>query len=308
MMIQEIYQWFQIQFQQNEIFQGLIGGSLFASALYLLRDVPHRLYQLYTLTFTCELSIYSEDPSFKWVCDWLAHQPYAKTARRLQISTIEGRGFIGRERQEDRWVIAPGDGHHFFWFRKRPMLIKRSIREGGDINGKILKETITIRTFGRNQDLIRKLLIESKALQEGIRIIRVFSWMGDYWSESASKFPRSLDSIVLQEGQLESIAEDLGSFYSSKEWYKERGIPWHRGYLFSGIPGTGKSTLAFVLASHFNRPLYALNLGSCEDDASLMQALQEVPADGILLLEDIDAIQAFEGTEHRRNGDKASEE
>lgn len=32
------------------------------------------------------------------------------------------------------------------------------------------------------------------------------------------------------------------------------------GYLFSGPPGTGKSSLAFALAGHFGLPVFTLNL------------------------------------------------
>lgn len=53
--------------------------------------------------------------------------------------------------------------------------------------------------------------------------------------------PRSLSSIVLKDGITEAIQEDLEEFLESKQWYKERGIPYRRGYLLYGPPGCGMS-------------------------------------------------------------------
>lgn len=303
-MIDQVYIWFQSQFTNNEIFQGLIGGSLFASGLYLLRGVPERLYVLYLRIFTCELTIFSEDPSFKWICDWLAHHEYANRTKRIQVSTIHEHRF--EENERERWVIAPGEGPHLLWYKKRPIILQREIRDTAN-HSRDLKEKITIRFFTTSQNLVRKLLHEAKELQTVSDLIEIYSWNDDYWSKTTSKFPRDITSIVLKRGQLESLIEDLRAFYASSQWYRQRGVPWHRGYLFSGVPGTGKSTLAFVLASYFRKPLYSLNLGSCSDDSSLINALQLVPSNAILLLEDIDAIQNFAGAEHRQKNGKERE-
>lgn len=68
------------------------------------------------------------------------------------------------------------------------------------------------------------------------------------WLKSKAKRRRSLNSIFLQEGVVQSILEDAREFLDSEEWYTLAGIPYRRGYLLHGPPGTGKSAY-FVFPS-----------------------------------------------------------
>ena len=59
---------------------------------------------------------------------------------------------------------------------------------------------------------------------------------------------------------VEDILEDFAAFFRSETKYRELGIPWRRGYLFEGAPGTGKSTLIQGISSHFEVPIYYVSL------------------------------------------------
>lgn len=75
-------------------------------------------------------------------------------------------------------------------------------------------------------------------------------------------------------------------------WYQEKGLPLRLGYLFSGPPGTGKSSLAFSLASNFGLPVYMINLSTPGlNDADVESLFSRLPRHCILLLEDVDATQ-----------------
>jgi len=52
-----------------------------------------------------------------------------------------------------------------------------------------------------------------------------------------------MDSVILPAGVTDLIVNDLHEFIESKEWYAAAGIPWRRGILLWGEPGTGKSML-----------------------------------------------------------------
>ena len=72
--------------------------------------------------------------------------------------------------------------------------------------------------------------------------------------------------------------------------YADRGIPYRRGYLLHGPPGSGKSSFILALAGHLSYNICILNLaerGLTDDRLAL--ALSCVPPNSLILLEDIDA-------------------
>jgi chaperone BCS1 len=90
----------------------------------------------------------------------------------------------------------------------------------------------------------------------------------------------------------EDLLADAKSFISLevRRWYADRGIPYRRGYLFHGPPGSGKSSLCHVLASVIEQPIYVLNLSaSSMGDAEFLERMSEIPPRSIVLIEDVDA-------------------
>ena len=65
---------------------------------------------------------------------------------------------------------------------------------------------------------------------------------------------RPLESLVLADGTLEDLLDDLRTFYGSRSWYVQRGIPYRRGYLLHGPPGNGKTTLVLAAAGFTRMP------------------------------------------------------
>lgn len=104
--------------------------------------------------------------------------------------------------------------------------------------------------------------------------------------------PRPLSTVILPENTLEDLLVDLEHFLKTEKDYQLLGLPWHRGYLFHGAPGGGKTSLATALATVFDRDVYCINLGSLDDDAALTRAMNDISVNSILLLEDIDIIHA----------------
>jgi chaperone BCS1 len=87
----------------------------------------------------------------------------------------------------------------------------------------------------------------------------------------------------------ENALDDLRTFLASRQWYADRGVPWRRTILLEGNPGTGKGSLARVIASELGFDLALLLLSDAGMTDERMWALFDaVPADTILLMEDVD--------------------
>ena len=88
------------------------------------------------------------------------------------------------------------------------------------------------------------------------------------------------------------IINDMNEYLHplSPKWYATRGIPYRRGYLFHGPPGTGKTSLSFALAGIFGLEIYVISLQEPTlTEGDLMQLFNGLPRRCIVLLEDVDA-------------------
>jgi len=92
-------------------------------------------------------------------------------------------------------------------------------------------------------------------------------------------------------------------FETSVDWYKDKGVPYRRGYLLYGPPGTGKTSFTLAVAGALNMSICYLNLGARNlDDDSLNRCLNNAPARSIILLEDIDAVFVQRDSVQKRRG------
>lgn len=88
------------------------------------------------------------------------------------------------------------------------------------------------------------------------------------------------------------LVDDIANYLrpAQRRFYARRGIPYRRGYLFHGPPGTGKTSMSLALAGYFDLELYIINLAEfSEGDSGLMKLFQMLPEKCIVLLEDIDS-------------------
>lgn len=203
---------------------------------------------------------------------------------------------LEQERQEKKdslgvhFFPAPGEQLHFvyqgthFWASRERQLV-------GDTEW---DETITLSFVSLTSTPLRRLIKQARQMYQDHTRGRISIYRTDRygnWISSSGVSKRPADSVHLPGTMKEELLEDATRFISTetRRWYNDRGIPYRRGYLFHGPPGTGKSSLCHVLASVLEEPIYVLNLSSSSmGDAEFLERMSEIPSGSIVLIEDVD--------------------
>ena len=125
--------------------------------------------------------------------------------------------------------------------------------------------------------------------------IKSFTWHanGEFFKEETLIPSRDFSTVILDSNLKDSLISDVEEFLSddTKQWYKKHGIPYRRGYLFSGPPGTAKTSTILAIATKFNKSIYKINLVNPGlSDSGLICAMNMISKDAIVVFEDIDAV------------------
>ena len=83
--------------------------------------------------------------------------------------------------------------------------------------------------------------------------------------------------------------DDAVRWSNSRSWYADRNIPWRRGWLLHGPGGTGKSSLAKVIAQVLRIPIYRFMLSTMTDQ-EFMRYWDQMNTPCLPLFEDFDTV------------------
>ncbi|KAI9349685.1 P-loop containing nucleoside triphosphate hydrolase protein [Obelidium mucronatum] len=154
-------------------------------------------------------------------------------------------------------------------------------------------ETVVVTALARDKGVLLDILEDAKnaalAEEEGKTV--VYTSYGPEWRPfGAPRRRRAIESVVLDDGLSDHLVKDVQAFLENGSWYHERGIPYRRGYLLYGPPGSGKTSFIQALAGHLDYNICVMNLSERGmTDDRLAHLLTNAPPRSLILLEDIDA-------------------
>lgn len=141
----------------------------------------------------------------------------------------------------------------------------------------------------------------------GAPTINILGWSAKdgQWETRKSRVARTFSSVVLPSELEAEIIADLKTFTDSHARMQRLEMPWRRGYLLEGPPGTGKTSTALAIAAQLRFNLASLSLTGIESDDMLKQAVSQLRSRTVLALEDIDAYSISHEREHNNVKDGA---
>lgn len=273
--------------KSNAFFQGGFVIALLAGLAAYARALPRQIRNVFIRYGTVTISFNSDDSLFKWFIQWLDSQPFTHNKTTLRATTKEANAQVNT-------VYALAEGNYIVRLKGLWTYIGRHKEEskGGEatLANLMPKEMFTLQVFRWNRKKLYKL-VESICADLSNQhkdkvILYEFSWGS--WEPVASQPKKDLGHTILRAGVKEELLADIEDFQKSEAWYAERGIPYQRGYLLEGLPGTGKTSLIYGLASQLDYKLCPIKLSSITDER-MAKAFLTVPPRSIIVIEDIDA-------------------
>lgn len=269
-----------------------LGSAVVAVATFTVRAAYSRL------VLTVEID--SRDPSHDAILDHLAGLCAPRVVNLRTRSEEGGRPGPGEQAVV---VLTPGSGIHTVWLERfRPILVSRpassaSLSSASSSSSSSQQQgspSHTLRLYiplGSRRAL-EQLVRAARAAEAERDKARTVVYSGDQygaWRKTRSRPRRHPSSVVLEDGLAEDLIADARSFLESELWYAQRGIPYRRGYLFHGPPGSGKTSFLTVMAGELGLDVYVISLGNpLITDDILADLMRGVPSRCLVLIEDID--------------------
>ncbi|KAI7908802.1 mitochondrial chaperone bcs1 [Pyricularia oryzae] len=278
--------------------------SLAGAILHLVEHTKRIFYGICWVViplFTVLASVPAEDRLYVDVINYLSSEDLAKKRTGTLVARTEtaDRCIVPfwhqkttRDDSHDCQIIYTSKfGTRFFCHDGKPLFLRlRFAKPSGPQNSR--------KSWSR--DPIDKFLRHCHKFRQGQRkgSVAVYIHRGSdfgsraFWDTTIVKPQRPLSTVYLDEGEKSRLVEDIREYLrpQTRNFYRDRGVPYRRGYLLHGPPGTGKSSLSLALASEFNLDVYMLEIPSLRSDIELKALFTQLPQRCIVLLEDVDAI------------------
>ena len=293
--------------------------------IYVLRFAWKHVSEQFSEYFMSSIRIDSDDDIYDHVMEWIGVQNVSKRSRKLMAKS--GRenawdlvdGDAGMPDLDSNKLVnfsnweakvppkfQPSFGVHRFFHQGRLFHLTREnkqvMRDGSRGISVREEENIALTCAGRSAQPIKDLINIARdhylKKEKSCTVVRRPSPKEQRgrgrspWMKVATRPSRPMATVVLDHEQKKRVLLDINEYLhpSTPRWYANRGIPYQRGYLFHGPPGTGKSSLAWAIAGVFGLDIYCISLvdpSLTEEDLGMMFAT--LPRRCVVLLEDIDS-------------------
>jgi chaperone BCS1 len=213
----------------------------------------------------------------------------------LQADGPKGVNTVSRSSHRRRLKYQPNSNITYFAHRERWFSWSRHTRPSTFAEG--YNQFIELCCLGRSTQPIKEHLrdVQNHASTSALKITEIFllsrATEHSTWIRQLMRPSRPIDTVSLDKTQRSTIVNNIKAYFypNTADWYRSRGIPYQRGYLFHGPLVTGKTSLTIALASLFDLSIYCVPLSSCNlTESDITMLFSDLLPRCVVMLDDVD--------------------
>ena len=240
--------------------------------------------------FGLTLELYYEEKQYMKFLSWL--KKYDKNFKAHIVPISKGKKNVFRLGDVD--FIVRFNKNTFARFMTGTAL-KKSLLEADLFNGKhISPNDLKVYVFGKDAYKYAKIIKDFQK-DDAIHCYKISAKRDENSNPEVfydELIGRGKDTVFLNDNIKKRITDHIDKFFSNKDVYDKRNLNYKTGILFYGEPGTGKSTLANMIATIYNCDMILINMSEFSK-LNIEFLTSTINADDktyIVVLEDIDCV------------------
>lgn len=249
---------------QNVIDANLVDLSTML-ATFVVRKVSGKFYRV--VVFTTGIS-YSDN--------WMEEAFYGVIYRYNDITSMSRLELTNKEGYSDGSMLHAqlADGPHDLKYRDWNVVVNIATARNASASGRVRPvRTFAITTTTKDPNFIN--ILKQDLLSERNAIVKINTDSptinayrdghdadgSTWWYKLQPVEKRPLSTIYLPREQKELLVNTINRFFADKALYRKLGCPWNLKILLYGESGTGKSSIARMIATEWHRNLYDVTGG-----------------------------------------------
>ncbi len=278
------------QFSTNQFLQGGFILAAISAVAFWGRSTVIRIWSFIYSMFFINVTADSTDLFYHCLQKWINNEGITKNKRHTQVYIDDKTDPPTVRFLADR--VAYLTRKAGFW-----ATIARYVDEQGGVGNSenqnsfsMLKpEKVKITTFIWNRKVLHQFIADvAEEYTRSSGGVEVFKFYWDRWEMDHEIVGVDYDRIILNNNLSKDMSDDLDWFYNARDWFDKRQLPYQRGYLFKGPPGTGKTSLVSALAKKYKLKLCMIEMAG-RSDTEIKSMFSRAPKNSILCLEDFDS-------------------
>lgn len=240
--------------------------------------------------FGVTLELYYEEKQYMKFLSWL--RKYDKNFKAHIVPVSKGKKNVYRLGDVDFIVKV---GNNTFARFMTGTAIKKSLPEADLFNGRhIGQNDLNVYVFGKEAYKVAKIIKDFQKDDE-IHCYKISAKRDENSNPEVfydALIGRDKDTVFLNNNIKKQITDHIDKFFSNKDVYDKRNLNYKTGILFYGEPGTGKSTLANMIATMYNCDMVLINMSEFSK-LNIEFLTTTINADDktyVVVLEDIDCV------------------